>query len=222
MPNAHGTPRCELHGIKVKTYYYHLRRVRESLLTESRVVPLSTKNISDNIEIFSGDVRITLPCGCPGETLSTVLKVLKNAQWSCLWLWSISCYRINPKERYTQRQEHSKKILDGFYACLETVNPSQETGSCQSGSVCTKREELSLRFPWRPTDSDRQQPCRKSGKAVCHRQEKPVVFFLAERADASAIAYSIINSAQANGIDVREYLTTIFRTGELRLPLKSE
>ena len=49
---------CELHGIKVKTYYYHLRRVRESLLTENRVVPLSTKNISDYIEIFSGDVRI--------------------------------------------------------------------------------------------------------------------------------------------------------------------
>ena len=71
---------CELHGIKVKTYYYHLRRVRESLLTESCVVPLSTKSISDNVESFSGDVRITLPCGCPEETLSTVLKVLKNAQ----------------------------------------------------------------------------------------------------------------------------------------------
>ena len=71
---------CELHGIKVKTYYYHLQRVRESLLTESCVVPLSTKSISDNIEIFSGDVRITLPYGCPEETLSTILKVLKNAQ----------------------------------------------------------------------------------------------------------------------------------------------
>ena len=50
--------RCELHGINVKTYYYHLRQVRESLLTENCVVLLSTKNISDNIEIFSGDVRI--------------------------------------------------------------------------------------------------------------------------------------------------------------------
>ena len=39
---------------------------------------------------------------------------------------------------------------------------------------------------------------------------------------ASAAAYSIINTAQANGIDVREYLTNIFRTGERRLPLKSE
>ena len=40
--------------------------------------------------------------------------------------------------------------------------------------------------------------------------------------DASAAAYSIINTAQANGIDVKEYLTNIFRTGERRLPLKSE
>ena len=117
---------CELHGINVKTYYYHLRRVRESLLTESRVVPLSTKNISDNIEIFSGDLRITLPCGCPEETLSTVLKVLKNAQWSCLWLRSVSCYRINPKERYTQRQEHSKKVLDGFTHGLKRWIPHRE------------------------------------------------------------------------------------------------
>ena len=40
-------------------------------------------------------------------------------------------------------------------------------------------------------------------------------------ADTSAAAYSIINTAQANGIDVKEYLTNIFRTGERRLPLKA-
>ena len=38
-------------------------------------------------------------------------------------------------------------------------------------------------------------------------------------ADASAAAYSIINTAQANGINVKEYLTNIFRTGERRLTL---
>ena len=41
-------------------------------------------------------------------------------------------------------------------------------------------------------------------------------------ADASSVAYSIINTAQANEIDVKDYLTNIFRTGERRLPLKSE
>lgn len=64
-----------------------------------------------------------------------------------------------------------------------------------------------------------------SGRAV-----KPFVigrknwlFFTSPKeADASAAAYSIINTAQANDIDVREYLTNIFRTGERPLPLKSE
>ena len=41
-------------------------------------------------------------------------------------------------------------------------------------------------------------------------------------ADASAMAYSIINTAQANGMDAKKYLTTIFCTSERRLPLKSE
>ena len=99
---------CELHRINIKTYYDHLRQVRESLLTENCVVLLCTKSISDNIEISIVDIRI-----------------------------------------------------------------------------------------------------------------KPAVFHLTERSGASA-AYSIINTAQANGMDIREYLTTIFRTGERRLPLKSE
>ena len=33
-------------------------------------------------------------------------------------------------------------------------------------------------------------------------------------AEASAIACSIINTAQANGVDAKEYLTTIFRTAK--------
>ncbi|MGN0653496.1 MAG: IS66 family insertion sequence element accessory protein TnpA [Oscillospiraceae bacterium] len=49
---------CELHRINIKTYYDHLRQIRESLLTENCVVLLSTKSISDNIEIFSVDERI--------------------------------------------------------------------------------------------------------------------------------------------------------------------
>ncbi|MDD7293236.1 MAG: IS66 family transposase [Clostridiaceae bacterium] len=36
--------------------------------------------------------------------------------------------KLGSEERYTQRQEHSGKILDDFYAWLETVNPSQGTG----------------------------------------------------------------------------------------------
>ena len=41
-------------------------------------------------------------------------------------------------------------------------------------------------------------------------------------AEIRVILIASINTAQANGIDVKEYLTNIFRTGERRLPLKSE
>lgn len=70
---------CKLNGINMKTYYYHLRKVREQLLTENCIVPLG-RNVSDNIEIFSDNIKVAVPSSCTEETLSMVLRVLKNAQ----------------------------------------------------------------------------------------------------------------------------------------------
>ena len=130
--------------------------------------------------------------------------------------------QVNPEERYTQRQEHSKKVLDGFYAWLETVNPSQ--GTSLARAVQYARNEKSYLYAFL---EDPQIPIDNN---LAERAVKPFVigrknwlFSTSPKgAEASAIAYSIINTAQANGIDAKEYLTTIFRTGELQLPLKSE
>ena len=129
---------------------------------------------------------------------------------------------LSPEERYTQRQEHSKKVLDDFYAWLETVNPSQGTGLAKA--VQYARNEKSYLYAFL---EDPQIPIDDN---LAERAVKPFVigrknwlFSTSPKgADASAAAYSIINTAQANGIDVREYLTNIFRTGERRLPLKFE
>ena len=129
--------------------------------------------------------------------------------------------KIDSEERYTQRQEHSKKVLDGFYAWLETVNPSQGTGLAKAVQYARNEKNHLYAFledPQIPIDNNLAERVVKPFVV-----EKNRLFSSSPKgADASAIAYSIINSAQANGIDVREYLTTIFRTGELRLPLKSE
>lgn len=127
-----------------------------------------------------------------------------------------------PEERYTQRQEHSKKVLDDFYAWLEMVNPLQGTGLAKA--VQYARNEKSYLYAFL---EDPQIPIDNN---LAERAVKPFVIGRKNRlfstspkgADASAAAYSIINTAQANGIDVREYLTNIFRTSERRLPLKSE
>ena len=51
---------CKLHGINVKTYYNHLRKVRETAFTENRVVPLGTKSITNNIENYIRSVHYIL------------------------------------------------------------------------------------------------------------------------------------------------------------------
>lgn len=71
---------CKLNGMNMKTYYYHLRRVREKLLAENSIVPLNMNSVMSNIDVCCGDIKINLPCGCTEETLSMVVKVLKNAQ----------------------------------------------------------------------------------------------------------------------------------------------
>ena len=64
---------------------------------------------------------------------------------------------------------------------------------------------------------------------LAERAVKPFVigrknrlFSTSPKGAGAGAAYPVVKTAYANGMDIREYLTTIFRTGERRLPLKSE
>ena len=73
---------CTQNGIKVKTYYYHLRRVREEVLNRSRtenkqvqtdtvraVVPIPTVPADSNITIEKNGLHISLPSDIEADTL---------------------------------------------------------------------------------------------------------------------------------------------------------
>lgn len=72
---------CEQNGMSKKTYYYHLRRVRESMIEAGgTIVPVGSKALSDEkIEIFCGDIKVALPGGSDAQILGTVLRVMKDA-----------------------------------------------------------------------------------------------------------------------------------------------
>ena len=72
---------CRENGISVKTYYYHLRKVRESVIESApAIVPLNSKVVSpEKIEISAGEINIALPADMNIEALSSVIRVLKNA-----------------------------------------------------------------------------------------------------------------------------------------------
>ena len=73
---------CIQNGINLKTYYYHLRRVREEILKQSRnenkqvqndtvraVVPILSVPASENITIEKNGLHISLPSDIAADTL---------------------------------------------------------------------------------------------------------------------------------------------------------
>ena len=72
---------CELNGIKRKTFYYRLRKVRENSLgnlePEQKIVQLSVPETqAGSIELEKGDLRISLPKDISADTLLAVVNAL--------------------------------------------------------------------------------------------------------------------------------------------------
>jgi len=71
---------CQENGISTGSYYFHLRKIRESVQEEKRIVSLDPlKPVSSSgIRIESGGITITLPENVSLEQLTAVLTVLKS------------------------------------------------------------------------------------------------------------------------------------------------
>ena len=68
---------CVKNGIKPKTYYYRLRRVREQCVaTQPSIVPIAMPDQSGDIRIEKDGMSITLPCGIAPETLIALVREL--------------------------------------------------------------------------------------------------------------------------------------------------
>lgn len=71
---------CRENGISTGSYYFHLRKIRESVLEENQIVSLEKPKpaASDAIHIESGSITITLPENASPEQLTAVLLALKQ------------------------------------------------------------------------------------------------------------------------------------------------
>lgn len=71
---------CYANGISTGSYYFHLRKIRESVLEENQIVSLGPpKPVSSlGIRIESGSITITLPENTAPEQLAAVLTALKS------------------------------------------------------------------------------------------------------------------------------------------------
>ena len=71
---------CQQNGISTGSYYFHLRKIRESVLEENQIIPLEPPKAvsSTGIHIESAGITITLPENTAPEQLTAVLTALKS------------------------------------------------------------------------------------------------------------------------------------------------
>lgn len=119
---------------------------------------------------------------------------------------------LNPKERKKKRQEKIKPIIDRFYLWCDQVEPRGATSKFSEALTYARNQKESL--------------CRflEDGNIPAHnnRAENAIRPFVigrknwlfsqtAKGASASADMYSLVETAKANGLDVFEYLSWMFR-----------
>ena len=68
---------CAQNGINIKTYYYHLRKVRESCLeSEPTIVPVAVPRATSDIRIEKNGLQISLPTNISADTLIALVHEL--------------------------------------------------------------------------------------------------------------------------------------------------
>ena len=68
---------CAQNGISPKTYYYHLRKVREQCLeSEPAIVPVAVPRATSDIRIEKNGLQISLPSDISADTLLALVHEL--------------------------------------------------------------------------------------------------------------------------------------------------
>ena len=69
---------CRENGIVPKTYYYHLRKLREKLCEQ---IPVAVTEVSENtdsvITVSSGEICVEIRASAPVEGIEAVIRALK-------------------------------------------------------------------------------------------------------------------------------------------------
>jgi hypothetical protein len=115
------------------------------------------------------------------------------------------------KERFHKRQELSKPVLDEFYEWLGTLNPPAKTGLYTAVVYARNQRKYLERYlgDGRPEISNNR--AERSIKPFVVGRKNWLFANTPRGAKASAILFSIIETAKENGLNPYKYLTYVFK-----------
>lgn len=122
---------------------------------------------------------------------------------------------------YEERQKQLKPAVDDFYAWLETLNPASGSGLAAAVQYAKNEKKYLYRFLENPDIPIDNNLAERTVKPFVIGRKNWLFAKSVQGADASAMIYSVINTAKANGINPKDYMRELFHsTGSLPLPLK--
>ena len=130
---------------------------------------------------------------------------------------------LPPEERQKQRLEQIKPVLDGFYAWLETFTPSGKTKLAAAIQYVRNEKKYLYAFLEDPSIPVDNNTAERAVKPFVIGRKNWLFSASPKGAEASAVAYSVIQTALANDVNARDYLTQVFYSNtQAKLPFETE
>lgn len=127
---------------------------------------------------------------------------------------------LSPEQRYDERQKYSRPLIDEFFGWLEGLIPAGGTKLAKAVSYAKSERKYLYRFLESgaiPIDNNRAE---NAVRPFCIGRKNWLFSASVKGVEASAMLYSVAATACANGINVENYLTELFRSppGSLVMP----
>lgn len=113
---------------------------------------------------------------------------------------------LSPEDRYTQRLDREKPVLEAFWAWLETVNPIRGSKLAKAVSYAQNQKPFMENYLLDGRCSLSNNAAENAIRPFVTGRKNWLFADTPKGADASATVYSLIETAKANGLDVFSYL----------------
>ena len=115
---------------------------------------------------------------------------------------------LSPQERYTRRQKHSKPLVEAYFAWIKSIDPDTVISeNTKKGLQYSVNQEKYLRVFLEngavPMDNS---ACERAIRPFCVGRSNWHLIDTIHGARASAVVYSLVETAKANHLKPYEYL----------------
>ena len=70
---------CKENGINLKTYYYHLRKLRKEICEQIPVPVMTVPEERTSVKISIGDITAEIPEGISEQMMTSLIRAMRNA-----------------------------------------------------------------------------------------------------------------------------------------------